>query len=92
MKGFQNQQLLTFLMLKKNTNLIPSDFNKVLKNLYLTNFFEIKGTGQFISQWFDAELNAEGTYVLSKKGKRDFQSAKQQAESDSSSGGSGGSS
>ena len=58
-----------------------------------TNFFEIKGTGQFISQWFDAELNAEGTYVLSKKGKRDFESAKKQAESNSSSSsGSGGSS
>ena len=56
-----------------------------------TNFFEIRGTGQFVSKWFDAELNDEGTFVLSKKGKRDFESEKKQAESSSSSG-SGGSS
>jgi len=56
-----------------------------------TNFFEIRGTGQFISKWFDAEINTEGNFILSKKGKRDFESAKKQAESDSGSGGSGGS-
>jgi hypothetical protein len=57
-----------------------------------TNFFEIKGTGQLISKWFEAEINTEGNFVLSKKGKRDFESAKKQAENDSGSGGSGGSS
>ena len=58
-----------------------------------TNFFEIRGTGQFISKWFEAEINGEGNFVLSKKGQRDFESARIQAESSSSSsGGSGGSS
>ncbi len=32
--------IINFSDVKKNTNLIPSDFNKVLKNLYSTNFFE----------------------------------------------------
>ena len=32
--------IINFSEVKKNTNLTPSDFNKVLKNLYLTNFFE----------------------------------------------------
>ena len=49
-----------------------------------TDFFEIRGKGKFISKWFDAELNDEGTFVLSKKGKRDFESAKRQAEDNSS--------
>jgi len=57
-----------------------------------TNFFEIRGTGQLISKWFDAEMNAEGDFVLSKKGKRDFESAKRALESSSSNSGSGGSS
>ncbi len=62
-----------------------------------TNFFEIRGSGQLISKWFDAQLNDEGTFVLSKKGKRDFESAKKQAEKNSGNGsgsgsGSGGSS
>ena len=57
-----------------------------------TNFFEIRGTGQLITKWFDAEMNAEGNFVLSKKGKRDFESEKKQLESNNSSSGSGGSS
>ncbi len=32
--------IINFSDVKKNTNLSPSDFNKVLKNLYSTNFFE----------------------------------------------------
>jgi len=37
-------------------------------------------------------MNAEGNFVLSKKGKRDFESAKSALESSSSNSGSGGSS
>jgi len=56
----------------------------------LTNFFEIRGTGQFTSKWFEAELNPEGNFVLSKKGERDLQTEKTNAQSNSgsSSGGS----
>ena len=58
-----------------------------------TNFFEIKGAGNLISKWFEAEQNSEGEFVLTKKGKRDMLTAKQQAESDGNSdSGSGGSS
>ena len=60
-----------------------------------TNFFEIRGTGNLISKWFEAEQNSEGEFALTKKGKRDMLTAKQQAESSgpsSSSSGSGGSS
>ncbi len=32
--------IINFSEVKKNTNLNPKDFNKVLKNLYSTNFFE----------------------------------------------------
>ena len=32
--------IINFSDVKKNSNLTPSDFNKVLKNLYSTNFFE----------------------------------------------------
>ena len=32
--------IINFSDVKKNTNLDASDFNKVLKNLYSTNFFE----------------------------------------------------
>ena len=60
-----------------------------------TNFFEIRGTGNLISKWFEAEQNSEGEFALTKKGKRDMLTAKQQAESSgsgNSDSGSGGSS
>ena len=57
-----------------------------------TNFFEIRGTGQLIGKWFEAEQNSEGGFVLSKKGTRDMEAAKKQAESSDSGSGSSGSS
>lgn len=57
-----------------------------------TNFFEIRGSGTVSSKWFEAEQNSDGVFVLSKKGKRDMEAAKKQAESSNDSGsGSGGS-
>ena len=57
------------------------------------NYFEIKGTGSVSSEWFEADKDSEGVFVLTKKGKRDMETKKNQAESASSSaGGSGGSS
>ena len=35
-----NSTIINFSEVKKNADLSPNDFNKVLKNLYLTNFFE----------------------------------------------------
>ena len=35
-----------------------------------TIYFEIKGTGSISNQWFEAEQNSEGAFVLTKKGKR----------------------
>ena len=32
--------IINFSDVKKNTDLSPTDFNKILKNLYSTNFFE----------------------------------------------------
>jgi len=52
-----------------------------------TTYFEIKGKGSVSSQWFEAEQNSEGAFVLTKKGKRDMETKKQEARS----GGDGGS-
>ena len=38
-----------------------------------TIYFEIKGTGSISNQWFEAEQNSEGAFVLTKKGKRDME-------------------
>ncbi|MDC1378530.1 hypothetical protein N8267_01510 [Pelagibacteraceae bacterium] len=59
-----------------------------------TNYFEIKGKGVMSTKWFEAELDAQGGYSLTKKGKRDMETEKKAAESASSnsSGSSGGSS
>ena len=57
-----------------------------------TNFFEIRGTGQLFTKWFEAEQNSEGGFVLSKKGKRDMEAKKKEAESNESGSGSSGSS
>ena len=58
-----------------------------------TNYFEIKGKGMLSAEWFEAELDTQGGYSLTKKGKRDMETKKKAAESSSSgSGSSGGSS
>ena len=59
-----------------------------------TNYFEIKGKGNMSTEWFEAELDTQGGYSLTKKGKRDMETKKKAAESRSSdsSGSSGGSS
>ena len=44
-----------------------------------TNFFEIRGTGQLFTKWFEAEQNSEGEFVLSKKGIRDMEAEKKKA-------------
>ena len=55
-----------------------------------TTYFEIKGTGPISSQWFEAEQNSEGAFVLTKKGKRDMETKKQQAKGGGDGGGDGG--
>ena len=60
-----------------------------------TNYFEIKGKGTVATKWFEADLDTQGGYSLTKKGKRDMETKKkavQSAGSDSNSGSSGGSS
>ena len=57
-----------------------------------TNYFEIKGTGSVSSEWFEAEKDPEGVFALTKKGKRDMATKKEQAKSSQSSSSSGGSS
>ena len=52
-----------------------------------TIYFEIKGTGSISSQWFEAEQNSEGAFVLTKKGKRDMETKKQQAKGGGDGGG-----
>ena len=54
-----------------------------------TNYFEIKGKGVVAAEWFEAELDTQGGYSLTKKGKRDMETKKQAAESSNSSGSSG---
>ena len=54
-----------------------------------SNYFEIKGTGQLVSEWFEAEQNSDGVFVLTKKGKRDMETKKQQFLDSSNSSGSG---
>ena len=54
-----------------------------------SNYFEIKGTGQLVSEWFEAEQNSDGVFVLTKKGKRDMETKKQQILNSSNSSGSG---
>mgnify|MGYP001289509485 CR=1 FL=1 len=56
-----------------------------------TNYFEIKGKGILSAEWFEAELDTQGGYSLTKKGKRDME-AKKEAANSSSSGSSGSSS
>ena len=55
-----------------------------------SSYFEIKGTGKVMSEWFEAEKNSSGTYELTAKGKRDMETAMRDA--DNSGGSSGGSS
>ena len=52
-----------------------------------TIYFEIKGTGSISNQWFEAEQNSEGAFVLTKKGKRDMETKKQQAKGGGDGGG-----
>jgi hypothetical protein len=54
-----------------------------------SNYFEIKGTGQLVSEWFEAEQNSDGVFALTKKGKRDMETKKRQALESSNSSGSG---
>ena len=54
-----------------------------------SNYFEIKGTDQLVSEWFEAEQNSEGVFALTKKGKRDMETKKRQALESSNSSGSG---
>ena len=65
-----------------------------LSKKMISDYFEIKGTGQLVSEWFEAEQNSDGVFVLTKKGKRDMETKKQQTldSSNSSGSGSGGSS
>ena len=53
-----------------------------------TSYFETKGKGTVASEWFEAEEDSPGTFILTKKGKRDLESKKNAAKSKSSSGGS----
>ena len=46
-----------------------------------TNYFEIKGKGMLSAEWFEAELDTQGGYSLTKKGKRDMETKKKAAES-----------
>tara|TARA_B100000780_G_scaffold189375_1_gene133249 strand:- start:229 stop:744 length:516 start_codon:yes stop_codon:yes gene_type:complete len=58
-----------------------------------TNYFEIKGKGVMAAEWFEAELDTQGGYSLTNKGKRDMETKKKAAESSGSdSSGSSGSS
>jgi len=52
-----------------------------------TIYYETKGTGSVSSQWFETEEDSPGVFTLTKKGKRDMETKKQQAQSESSSSG-----
>ena len=53
-------------------------------------YAEIKGEGVVSSKWFRAEKNSSGVYELTSKGKRDMESAINDANSGGSDGGGGG--
>ena len=40
-----------------------------------SSYFEIKGTGKAMSQWFEAKKNSSGTYELTANGKRELEDA-----------------
>lgn len=55
-----------------------------------SNYFEIKGTGQAMSKWFEAEKTSSGTYELTAKGKRAMEAASNMGGSGANEGGTGG--
>ena len=73
---------------KKTRNIV-----KIKPKTGFETYVEMKGKGSLSSKWFEAEKNSSDTYVMTAKGEKEFEAAKQAAMgSGGSTGSSGGSS